>query len=39
MSIITVHYLQRHREEAARRAKEMAYRRRVDLHEQSLCLG
>ena len=39
MSIITVHYLQRHREEAARRAKEMAYRRRVDLHEKSLCLG
>jgi len=39
MSIITVHYLQRHREEAARRAKELAYRRRVDLHEQSISLG
>ena len=38
MSIITVHYLQRHREEAARRAKETAYRRRVDLHEKSVCL-
>ncbi|CZB18101.1 hypothetical protein FLM9_832 [Candidatus Synechococcus spongiarum] len=38
MSIITVHYLQRHRQEATRRAKEMAYRRRVDLHEKSVCL-
>ncbi len=38
MSIITVHYLQRHREETARRAKEMAYRRHVDLHEKSVSL-
>jgi len=39
MSIITVHYLQRLRAAAARRAKELAYRRRVDLHEQSVSLG
>ena len=39
MSIITVQYLQRHRKEAVRRAKELAYRRRVDLHEKSVSFG
>ena len=36
MSILTVHYLQQQREAAIRRAKELAFRRRVDLHQTKL---